>query len=286
MDFKNIFPKIVASILGFVILSQLFGLALTVILTIFFIIFRPEAVSESLWIVYSWTMSLGILIVVIIGIYLGLKSYKNKNIWYIVFKPTKNKAFTSIILSAFVVILSIISSNGNAFVNSYTFKPMSIFMAIPLTIISYFIFFYPFSALCNFIYEYKKDKLFKNSKVAIVLLLILLNPVFIVLSGTMGAVYRYGIMNEPCGLKVLSFNKQSPVKDSGMQVNEIIIQINNVEIKSLQDLNNYMNNYKPSMGLNIKTNTNTYSVNPVYKDGRYFLGVTLAQEVCERSLRK
>ena len=208
MDIKNIFSKILASILGIVIIGSLVNLFLVIILTIFFIAVRPESISDSLWIIYSLIGLFNI----IFGIYFGLRSYKNKNIWYAVFKPTKNNTVISLILSIVLVILSLVFFGGKAFVNTYTFKPVSIFMAIPLTIISYFIVFYPFSALCNFIYKYKKDNLFKKSKIIIIILLILLNPIFIVYSGAMGLIYRHGIMNELCGVKIIAFNEHLLLK--------------------------------------------------------------------------
>ena len=282
MDAKNIFSKIFASILGIIIVGSLVNLLLIIILTIFFIVARPESISDQLWIVYSLVGLFNI----ITGIYLGLKSYKSKNIWFTIFKPSKNKALISLILSIILIVISLIFSGGKPFFNVYTFKPMPQIIGIPLSIVSYFIYFYPFSALCNFIYQYKKDKLFKKSKVIVIVLLILLNPLFIVLGGAMGAIYRQGIMNEPCGVKIVAFNEQYPAQDSGMRVDEIIVKINDVEIDSLNRLKEYMDGYDPSMDLIIHTESDSYSIEPYLQEGRYMLGVNLTQEMCKRSLRK
>jgi len=282
MDGKNIFSKILASILGIIIIGTLVNLLLVIILTIFFIVAKQESISDWLWIVYSLIGLFNI----IVGIYMGLKSYKTKNIWYTIFRPTKNKAVISLILSIVLVILSLVFFGGKSFVSTYTLKPISQIVAIPLTIISYFIAFYPFSALCNFIYKYKKDKLFKKSKVVVIILLIILNPIFIVYGGAMGVLYQHGIMNEPCGVKIIAFNEPSPAQDSGMQVDEIIVKINDVEINSLNHLKEYMDGYDPSMVLTIHTESNSYSIEPYLQDGRYMLGLNLTQEMCKRSFRK
>ena len=104
MDVKNLFTKIFASILGIIIVGSLVNLILVIILTIFFIVAKPESISDWLWIIYSLIGLFNI----IMGIYLGLKSYKTKNIWYTIFKPSKNKALISLILSVILVILSIV----------------------------------------------------------------------------------------------------------------------------------------------------------------------------------
>lgn len=282
MDVKNIFSKIFASILGIIIVDLLVNLLFVIILIIFFVVTKPESINDWLWILYSLVS----LFIIIAGIYLGLKSYKTKSIWYTIFKPSKNKAIISLILSIILVILSFAYSYGKSFVSPYTLKPISQIVAIPLSIILYFIKFYPFSALCNFIYQYKKNKLFKKSKAVVIILLILLNPIFIVFSGAIDAIYKQVIMNEPCGVKVIAFNEPSPAKDSGMQVDEIIIKINDVEVDSLNSLNEYMNSYDPSMDLTIYTESDSYSIEPYLQDGRYVLGVNLNQEMCKRSLRK
>ncbi|MCF7860836.1 hypothetical protein K9M79_01210 [Candidatus Woesearchaeota archaeon] len=282
MDAKNILSKICASILGIIVVGSSVNLLLVIIFTIFFVIDKPESISDWLWILYSFVGLFNI----IAGIYFGLKIYKTKSIWYTIFKPSKNKALISLVLSIILVILSLVFSGGKSFVNVYTFRPMSLIIGIPLSIISYFIFFYPFSALCNFIYQYKKDKLFKKSKAIVIILLILLNPIFIVFGGAMGAVYRQRIMNEPCGVKIVAFNEPSPAKDSGMQVDEIVVKINDFEVDSLNKLKEYMGGYDPSMDLIIHTESDSYSIEPYLQDGRYILGVNLTQEMCKRSLRK
>ena len=102
----------------------------------------------------------------------------------------------------------------------------------------------------------------------------------------MGVLYQHGIMNEPCGVKIIAFNEPSPAQDSGMQVDEIIVKINDVEINSLNHLKEYMDGYDPSMVLTIHTESNSYSIEPYLQDGRYMLGLNLTQEMCKRSFRK
>ena len=67
-----------------------------------------------------------------------------------------------------------------------------------------------------------------------------------------------------------------------MQVNEMIIKINDVEIKSLNSLKKYMDAYDPSMGLIIHTDLNSYTIEPIFQNERYLLGVNLTQEMCKR----
>ena len=282
MDIKNIFSKILSSIIGFLVIGSLISLFQAIILTIFFVSVNPESVGDWLSITYS----LIVLFNIIAGIYFGLKSYKLKDIWYTVFKPTKNNAIISLILSIAFAIFLVVAFGEKSFVSTYTFKPILNMIAIPLLIISYFIIFYPFSALCNFVYKYKQDILFKNSKAIIIILLILLNPLFTVYSGVLGVVYRYEIMNEPCGVRIVGFIEPSPAKDSGIQVDEIIFKVNDIEIKSISDLKGYLDAYDPSIDLIIHTKSNSYPVEPHLQDGRYLLGVNLTREMCKRSISK
>lgn len=276
---NNIFSKILASILGIIIFGSVISLLFVIILTIFFLIAKPESISDWLLIIYSLIGLLNI----VFGIYLGLKSYKSKNIWYTIFRPSKNKALISLLLSIILVISLLVFSGNKPFVSSRTLQPVSLIVAIPLSIISYFIAFYPFSALCIFVYKYKKDKLFKKSKAVVIILLILLNPIFIVFGGAIGAVYREAIINEPCGLKIVAFDEISPAKDSGMQVGEVIIKVNDVEIDSFKELDEFMDAYDPSMDLIIHTKLDSYSIEPYFQDGEYKLGLHLTTEMCKRS---
>jgi len=282
VEYKKLFSKILAAILGIIIIGLLVNLIEVAILTTYFILLRPENISDYLWITYSLT---GFLII-IFGIYYGLKSYKKKNVWYNVFRPNKTNILITVALSLALVLLFSSFYGEKAFVYVQTLKTMSTLLALPLSFMGYAIAFYPFSALCNFIYKHKKEDLFKHSKIVIVLLLVVLNPIFMVLGSGMGALYKQGIMNEPCGVRIIAYNEPSPARENGVQLNEIIVGANNVEIKSVNDLKKHMDNYDPAIDLTLKTESNIYSFKPVFKEGRHIIGLNLTQEMCKRSLRE
>jgi hypothetical protein len=280
VDFKNIFKKILFSILGIIIIGSISNFIIIIILTFYFIIVKPNLINNWLLILNSLIGLLNI----ILGIYFGLRFHKSKNIWYIIFKPIKNKIIISLSLSLIFVIFILLISEGKSFLNTYTLMPMSQIIGIPLSIVSYFIAFYPFSAICNFIYHYKKKKLFKEIQIMVIILLIILNPVSILFAGSMGIVYKHKIMNEPCGAKIIAFTQPSAAQESGMHVDEIIIKINEKKIDSVKSLKEYMDDYNPPTDLLINTDKKIYTFNPYFQNETYLLGVYLSQEYCKRSL--
>lgn len=272
--------SILASALGVVIIGFLFNLAEVLALTGYFVLFKPGGLGDALLIAYSL---IGLLSFVL-GIYFGLRAYNHKNVWYDVFCPTKAAILISVGLSLALVFLSLALSGKNAFSSSYTLESMALIFALPLSLVGYTISFYPFSALCVFLYHSNKKTYFKHSKAIIILLIIVMNPLFIVWETGMGAIYRQGIINEPCGIKIVAYSEPSAARENGVPLNETIIGVDDKKIMSINDLKEYLESYTSSDGLRLKTTSGTYEFTPLFLDGRYVIGLDLAQEICKRSL--
>ncbi len=282
MKTKNFFQKILAAILGILVITSIANLIEAFLLTIYLFIFRPESISHLFWII-SLLYNLTILI---LGIYLGLNSYKTKNIWYKIFRPTKIKAIISAVLSLILVFVIVLGGQGNIGYTSSSLTPLSRTIFVPLLFFTYFVYFYPFSALYNSISKTKKNKQYKKSKTILFISLILLNPIFVVLSSQLVTLYSYVINNEPCGVRIVSFNENSPAKDAGIQAGEIIIQMNDFSINTLDDLNEFMDSYNQDEEIIIHTETGSYNVLPYYQDEKYWIGINIDQEICKRTLIK
>jgi S1-C subfamily serine protease len=122
--------------------------------------------------------------------------------------------------------------------------------------------------------------------VLIIVLLIVLNPLFIISGSGISAVFRQVIVNEPCGVEIVGFADQSPVQEAGAQINEIIIKINDVEVNYASDLITYMDTYDSATDIILVTEANSYVVEPLLQNERYTLGVTVGHKMCKRSLGK
>jgi hypothetical protein len=265
MQLKEALSKILASLIGILVIGQLMTLFFVVIITLYFTIAKPDSIDDWIWIGHNFVR----FIVIIAGITIGLKFYKEKSRWSGIFHPSKDKVLLSLTLS--VCLLAVV-----LFMQSN--RPINLLTSV-FHLISYSIAFYPFSALCSYAYH-NKGIIGKNIK-APLLLLVLLNPLFIFLALSMEMVITY----QPCGVAISAFTGLSPAKSVGMQEGEVIVRINDQKINTISDLKDYMDAYEPDKVLAIHTRTNSYFVRPELQEGRYIIGVNLSQIRCPRSLR-
>lgn len=264
---------LLSAIIGEFVLSQIVFMVVNIILAVIF------KANQSF---YSWLNVLYIIIALLVlfaGIIIGIRSYKRKNLWYKIFRPNKHNIIVSLSLACTLLIIVLLLDSS--FIYLYNLKQYSGLFAYIGGYISAFIMFYPFSALACFIYDSKKGKRKIPKSVVVIILVIMLNPLFILVSYSMTGVYYNQIVKQPC-LQVHDFAQDSPARDAGMHKGEFIISVDGLNVNSFEDLSKFLEIYDSSENITIKTLENTYQLSPMREDNKTVLGVTLYSTYCFR----
>ena len=159
MDFKAIGSNILAGFLGFIIAGALFNILQAVLIFIYRLIIGPEALKYINHVIYT----LFVLFASGFAIYLGLRCYKKRNLYFSIFKPVKWNWMISFILAVIMVLFSIALSNGRGFVHIITKELVPYPIGIPWLTTGLFFLFYPFVALCCFTWKFTGKKQIRNS---------------------------------------------------------------------------------------------------------------------------
>lgn len=284
MKIKELPSAALISLIGILVVEEVYSLIQTIFLIAFLTITESTASYPILTI-----SNLFSIIAIIFGLYVGIKSYSSKNLFYNIFYPRKQSLLVSLIISVLLVVIILFFGNkylaiGDVFISIENLKFLSSEYAIPLTL-NYFITFYPFSSLLYFVYKNRKLKILRNSKLMIIGLLIILNPIFITISTSMNTLIGYWLTYEACGVSYSGFAENSPAKDAGMSLSEVIIEVDTVKIKTTDDLGKYLDGNQFGKNISIKTNESSYNTKLRLNEtsGRYMLGITGARnEICKR----
>ena len=274
MEFKNLVKNIFSGFLGSIIFYEILIVIFSMLYVSLFIRteFYPD-VFGIIFIVLGW-------LTIIVGFILGFKTRAKKNRYYKIFTPNKIKIIMSFLISFFLlIILYLISNKEYPFILTTNFIPVDIAIGFPLAVLFYAVLIYPFGSLCYYLYKFKKKEL---KLFWLVLLLILLNPIFVILSVSISPLIEFSTLNEPCGVLVDSFTEISPAREAGLQIGEIIIQIDEAKINSIKDLSNYFDKINYPKEIEIITEEKVYQfklVKDTNKD-KYVMGVNLKQEFC------
>lgn len=280
---KEILSKLLAAGIGAIVLGSLYRLVVATVVTLSALIFRSGLKSEA-------TMELYPLLnvaVVIAGIYLGVRAYQHKNVWYSVFRPTKHKFFISVVLSLLsaVFYFGYIELGVGEIQSVFARQSMSAGLTAALVLLRNTIFYYPFGAVTFFIYKNRGEREYRSSRKKIIILLALLNPIFMEYAGSMSAIFKMSLEKKPCGARIKTFHSLSPAQSAGISVNDVIVRIDRIEVSKVEDVTEYMEKYKSHDPILVYTVGRTYVVQPVFREGRYWLGVNLVQVECERNIK-
>lgn len=244
--------------------------------------------------VYSYTgygMVLGLIGIAsfVGGIVLSSKARKEKNFWYMVFNPTKRKgvvALTALVLYFFAVY--IINQGKFAFVYPGDLHITTTNWPDPLSLMTTFIFLYPFSAALEaLIFSAKTDKL-KDKKDWLVVLIILTSP-FTILAGQWNAIVSTHYQNiatgvvVPCGVQIMEVNKESSAEKAGLKKELIVNKIDGREIKSIEEHLEFFSTLAGERTLNIEAGDRQYMVTPKKDEtGKYKIGISVQTAYCKK----
>ena len=280
MGVKKLLKYVLAALLGILFVVGLYSLSFTIIFTSYLYLVRPLELSSVIYSVLLITQ----FIAAIIGIYVGIKSYQTKNIFYKIFKPNKNNILISLLLSIVFIAITILIG-FRAIINNTIIESLSV-NDIILVVIYGIISFYLFSALLYYAYKNKKSKSFKNAKLLIIILLIIFNPVFVVISDSLNVIYGFALSHEPCGVSFQAFLPDAPAMSAGMVPGETIISIDGIEMRNIKDMSDYMDVNQYEKTITVKTyEGNEYQLTLRYYEtsSRYMMGIAgLSSMSCPR----
>lgn len=279
MTFKDFLKNIVGGITGILVVGSIFNVFFVLSIFLYILILKPSTFPQtSLFLtIVGWMITIG-------GFVYGYQSRKKKDIFYNIFYPNKYKLLISVGLALLIPIFIAIRA---AIVEIKVLAPTLIGIVIGL-FIAFTISFYPFSALCYYLYNEKVKKHRQKVQVWIIILIILLNPIFIFFSGIYGMVYRYSVFTEFCGLKIDSFTTISPARDAGMQLGEVIVKIDDVDVKSSKVALEYLNSFSSPKIVRVSTRNSEYNIQLIYNEEykKYIMGTNLKEERCKKSYKK
>ena len=273
MDFKNLLNNILAGYIGYVILANLYS----IVFLLFAIPLGIDFVRHFYWLFVVINV-----VVLIVGLIVGFRSRINKTIWYKVFIPTKQNMILSLILSSLFSLSALLVLGPNTF---YLFNlQYSIFLSLPFLALQYAIIYFPFSALIYYAYKKRKTKSFKKIRSFVILLLVLLNPIIVTPSTSFGQMLMISASNEPCGVIVTEVFTNSPAQHGGLHVNEVIIEMDQNLILTIQDLQNFMATITSPTKIQVKTDQGIHPIIVQYNEEqqKYVLGAKLLQKTCPR----
>jgi membrane-associated protease RseP (regulator of RpoE activity) len=179
-----------------------------------------------------------------------------------VFSFNKNKILVDFLISVLMII--IIVSNPN-FLYKLILLIKPIYWQIVWVLINLIvsmIIYYPLSCGLMFVYGKlfkKKKKTKKNSWIIAILVILILNPIFY--SFVYGQVFSNSSMStKDCKVIITGFTDNSPAQSNGMQVGEILTEVNNYEITSLDSLRNSLADKRAGDSVIVKTNSKEYNL--------------------------
>lgn len=196
-----------------ILLGLLTGYALALVINGFlWVLFGFLHLTESEKSVVFFIVTL---LLLIIGGILGFQAMKKKHRIVEWLRPVKRKAVLSVVLSLLIMLLLfLLTYSGEGYNALYTF-----FILIVMVLI-----FYPFSALVFSL---------KRRDWLMMLLLILLNPLFVLFGVMMGS----GLIPSlpTCGVEIASIEPGYPAEAAGLQAGLVISEIDGIEITNQDD---------------------------------------------------
>jgi len=196
------------------------------------------------------------------------------------FKPTIQIIIVDIILAVLLVAFysSILSWTTYQNIN---YKIISFILGSVTT----FILYYPLA--CGLVFVYRK--IAKKAKtesldLAVAILLVLLwNPIapIIIFAGL--GILNSQIMNYPCGEQIVGFQKNSPARNQGMKIGDIIEAVDGTRIANTEEFVHAMTNKKSGDSVILTTKTNNYDITLISDaENRAVIGIIVSDAYCAR----
>jgi len=233
------------------------------------------------------------IIVILAGFIYGIKAASKKTLFYKIFRPNNQNLLASLILAVLLLTYASLARGGSL----HSFLGFQIVISALL--------FYPFAALGLYAFSNWDKKPIKQYKTVIILILIVLSPVALVAGNSKFShgkfsynnkfAYNHNFANkfvqsnfEGCGAYVYGFPEQSPAEEAGIQIGEIVKEINGKEIKTLNDIKDITYPLTEETEITIVTNNNTYEVTTYYDEvkGKQRAGLNVWQQTCANQSNK
>ena len=221
-------------------------------------------------------------------------------------KNILNVTKSSIILNAFVslfFVLFFIFLPGSGFRDM--FSKFSLIHKISSFILSWiisFIIYYPFVTSVAYITKSIKISSYKVQEIILAIILILIfNPFSISMlvskfgyqipSNSSEQILQENVNNNVaietsvCGLKISEILENSNVRESGINIGDVILKINDVEIRSVQNIFEQLNSKRPGDSIYINTNNGAKIVKLAMDSNdihHAVLGVKLVPYICDK----
>jgi len=235
----------------------------------------------------TFIIGLSISIIAIIwGFVIGVRAANKKKLFYSIFQPNNQNMLAALLLS--VLLLTYAS----------LVKGLGIHAFFVIKILLKAIWFYPFAALALYAYNNWEKNPIKQYKTFIVIILILISPVALVIGSSNSTKFSHAtkfshynkfsynskLYNSAnaCGAYVYGFPEMSPAEEAGIQIGEIIKEINGNEINTLRDIKDITYPLTDETEINIITDKGSYEVTTYYDEvkGKQRAGVNVRQQTC------
>jgi hypothetical protein len=204
------------------------------------------------------------------------------------FKPTKGKLITDIVL-AFLLVILLYSIPAFGFQKTFlNLSPMLKGISILISLLFSLIIYYPLTCSLVFIYKRiaktkEKEKPTKLDFVVAMILILVWNPFTFgfIYSGIIN--YNNHVINHPCGVEIISFSENSPTRDAGLYVGDIIISADENNIDTVDLFMHAMANKRAGDSILLKTKNEKYNVKVIAgADGRDgIIGVKVKEAYCQ-----
>lgn len=202
---------------------------------------------------------------------------------------TKKIIIDLIIVLAFMIILFIFPSLGYQ-KQFFSMTILNMIISILISIFAGLIIYYPLS--CGIatiikilkINKKKKSHNEKNDLLISIITIIIFNPITYSLILFSIIYANHNIINAPCGLEITGFSQDSPAKNAGINIGEIIYAADGQEIKEFNDLFIVLSTKSVGEEIRINTNLKEYS----FKTGenqntkKASLGINVNNKYCKK----
>lgn len=203
-------------------------------------------------------------------------------------KPKKEKIIVDLliilVLLALVLSISSLGYPKQFFSIGLTGQIFGIIVGVLFGLVIY----YPFACGAVFIYSriVRKEKKYEKKDLAFAVLFVLLfNPITysLIIQGVMSV--NHNVINQPCGIETMGFAENSPAKDAGMAAGEIITNIDNNKIDTIDSFTHAVANKSPGDYVSITTNIGSYKFKTIENPtnpASAFMGIKVNQKYCRR----
>ncbi len=210
-----------------------------------------------------------------------------------ILQPTKAKITIDILISILLIAFSI--SLPQLGIQQVFLKLTSIekFFNTLMGLIFTLIIYYPLT--CGLLHLYKiitrekhpyrkPESINKTDLSWAILFLMLLNPISISAIYSASLYINNKVIQEPCGLLIERFTDNSEAEKAGIKPGEKILEVDNIQIKTKEDLLTILSKQLPSQYAMVKTNIEDYRVritqNAITK--KNILGIVVKEIYCKR----